>query len=496
MKFIHFCVFIGATIFLGACTNERTEAEPAAPPNFLFLFADDMAYNAWAAAGNEHIATPNLDQLAREGFTFTHAFNQGSWSGAVCVVSRAMLNSGRFIYHARSDIQTVSLWGEEMQKNGYHTFMTGKWHNGDATVLKSFDQAMSIGKGMFETKGGPKGDGYRRPTPTHDSWSPSDTSLLGHWSPMVKDIVVTDSGKAIGETYVVKQHTSELYADHAIEYLKRYGEEDPDHPFFMYVAFNAPHDPRQAPQSFVDKYPEASLPLPANYMEEHPFDQGERYTLRDEILGPFPRTPDAVRRHIQEYYAIITHMDEQIGRILAALDEKGLRENTYIIFTADHGLAVGSHGLMGKQNAYDHSIRVPLVFSGPGIPEGANSDELVYLQSIFPTSLTLGNMNIPDHVEFADLSSLLLTNSGIGEEAIFGSYKDFQRMVRTKEFKYILYPEANEVQLFNMKEDPDERRNLANSADLLPVREELHALLVNLQERVGDTLSLKEIEPN
>ena len=476
--------------------NEREEAQSASKPNFLFLFADDMAYNAWSAVGNEHISTPNLDQLAREGYTFTHAFNQGSWSGAVCVVSRAMLNSGRFVYHARSDIQTVSLWGEEMQKNGYHTFMTGKWHNGDATVLKSFDQAVSIGKGMFETKGGPAGNGYRRPTPENDTWSPSDTSLMGHWSPQVKDIVNTDSGKVIGNPYVVRQHTSELYADNAIEYLDQYGKENPEHPFFMYVAFNAPHDPRQAPQSFVDQYPEASLPLPTNYMEEHPFDQGERYTLRDEILGPFPRTPEAVKRHIQEYYAIIAHMDEQIGRILTTLDKNGLRENTYIIFTADHGLAVGSHGLMGKQNPYDHSIRVPLIFSGPGIPKGAQSEELVYLQSIFPTSLSLGKMNIPPHVEFSDLASFFFGDSGVGEEAIFGSYKDFQRMVRTKEYKYILYPEVNEVQLFDMREDPDEMRNLASSADLSPVRKELHALLENLQERVGDTLSLKEIEAN
>ena len=496
MRICCHCIILFIPIILLSCLPEKAEESVPSKPNILFLFADDMAYNALAAMGNSHISTPNLDKLVEKGYTFSHAFNQGSWSGAVCVVSRAMLNSGRFVYHARTDIHTVPLWGEIMENNGYQTFMTGKWHNGDATVLKSFDQAKSIGKGMFETLGGPKGAGYRRPTEDNDTWRASDTSLLGHWAPPVKDIVHTDSGKVIGETYVVRKHTSELYADNAIAYLNDYGESKSEKPFFMYVAFNAPHDPRQAPQSYLDMYPADEMPIPANYMDEHPFDQGERYTLRDEILGPFPRTKKVVQRHLQEYYAIISHMDAQIGRILSTLEEQGLAENTHIIFTADHGLAVGSHGLMGKQNPYDHSIRVPLIFSGPGIPSNSISNELVYLQSVHPTTLALAGISIPSHVEFANLTPLFASSDEKGEEEIFGSYKDFQRLIRTDTYKYVVYPQAEEVQLFNLEEDPDELKNLANDLKFEKIRDELHARLEKLQQKVGDTLVLARIPAN
>ena len=492
-------ILIILSIFWGFACSEGTpkkspEKGSAKRPNILFLFADDMAYNALGAMGNTVVKTPNLDKLASKGFMFTHAFNQGSWSGAVCVVSRAMLNSGRFIYHARNDINEVPLWGEVLGQNGYNTFLTGKWHNGDPTVLKSFQQAKSIGKGMFETLGGPTGTGYRRPTPTNDIWSASDTSLLGHWTPEVKDIVYSDSGKAIGVPYIAHKHTSTLYADQAIAYLSEREQAEEADPFFMYVAFNAPHDPRQAPQPYLDMYPIEDIPLPESYLPEHPFDQGERYTLRDEILGPFPRTEEAVKRHLQEYYAITTHMDAEIGRILEALEASGASENTYVIFTADHGLAVGSHGLLGKQNSYDHSIRVPLIFTGPGIPSNRTSDALVYLQSVHPTTFDLVDLPTPSHVEFESLHAHFYTDEANGEEEIFGSYKDFQRMLRTQTHKYILYPEAQEVQLFNLIEDPNELHNLANNPESKDLLQDLHQRLTRLQEKVGDPLDISAVQ--
>lgn len=486
-----FFVVIGLGL---SCAEPSQEVKEPSRPNILFLFADDMAYNAMGAMGNTLVKTPHLDELASRGFMFTHAFNQGSWSGAVCVVSRAMLNSGRFVYHARNDINEVPLWGEVLGQNGYQTFMTGKWHNGDHTVLKSFQQAKSIGKGMFETLGGPSGTGYKRPTPTNDTWSAADTSLLGHWTPEVKDIVYSDSGKSIGTPYIAHKHTSTLYADHAIDFLSTWKESEEAEPFFMYVAFNAPHDPRQAPQSYLDMYPVEEIPLPPNYLPEHPFDQGERYTLRDEILAPFPRSEAAVRRHLQEYYAIISHMDAEIGRVLAALEASGALENTYVIFTADHGLAVGSHGLLGKQNAYDHSIRVPLIFSGPGIPQSKTSDEMVYLQSVHPTTFELASLSIPSHIEFESLYSHFSQDGATGESEIFGSYKDFQRMLRTERYKYILYPEVQKTQLFDLIEDPNELNNLAENPDSKELIEKMHQSLIRLQEKVGDPLDITGVQ--
>ena len=487
-----FVLALALPLLFISCESSSEEVAPslAGKPNFLFIFADDQAFDTIQALGHPIVQTPNLDRLVQQGMNFTHTFNQGSWSGAVCVVSRAMLNSGRYIYRAREDIDRVPLWGEVFTDAGYETFLTGKWHNGDATATKSFKYGKSIGRGMYETKEGPAGPGYRRPTPENQSWSPTDRSLLGHWSPEVKDIEDTIIGKRMGGEYVVEQHSSELYADRAIQFMESYINMEERGPFFMYVSFNAPHDPRQAPKEYVDLYPLDSLQLPPNFLPEHPFDQGERNTLRDEILAPFPRTEEAIKTHLQEYYAIITHMDHEIGRIMNSLDELGLSDNTYIIFTADHGLAVGQHGLLGKQNQYDHSIRVPLMMAGPGIEPGSTNDALVYLQSVYPTTCELAGLPIPETVEFRSLLPLIEQESQMSYEAIFGSYKHFQRMVRTASHKLVVYPEVDQVHLFDMQQDPYEMNNLAASPAYRDTLEMLYDQLRQLQEEVGDTLQL------
>lgn len=482
---------LGALLLVG-CQSANNGAETQAPPNVLFLFADDQAYDALHALGTEEIVTPNLDRLVARGFTFTHAFNQGAWSGAVCVASRAMLNSGLYLYHAQAEMERVTLWGEAFMDAGYRTFITGKWHNSEASLLRSFDEGRSIGGGMYETRGGSTGPGYRRPTPTNDTWRASDTTLLGHWTPTVYDLVPTDTGRAVGESYTVHQHTSALYADRAIAFLEDHAQQ-PDQPFFMYVAFNAPHDPRQAPQPYLEMYPVDEVPLPPSYLPVHPFDQGERNTLRDEILAPFPRTETAVRTHRREYYAIITHMDDQIGRILDRLDALGLTDNTLIVFTADHGLAVGRHGLMGKQNQYDHSIRAPLILAGPGIEAGGRSEALTYLQSVYPTTCELAGVPVPPTVEFESLVPVLQGETDTSYTAVFGAYKDFQRMVRTDTWKLIVYPEARQLQLFNLKDDPHELTNLAARPGYEATIQALYQQLHVLQQDVGDTLPLPDL---
>src|SRR5262249_55409521 len=153
---------------------------------------------------------------------------------------------------------------------------------------------------------------------------------------------------------------SSMFADAAIGFLRR----KQDNPFFLHVCFTAPHDPLIMPPGFEGKYDPARLPLPQNFLPRHPFDHGN-LEGRDELLWPFPRTPDDVRGELASYYAVISHMDAQIGRILAALDETRLAENTIVIFSSDQGLSIGSHGLRGKQNMYEHTVGVPLVLRGP-----------------------------------------------------------------------------------------------------------------------------------
>ena len=149
--------------------------------------------------------------------------------------------------------------------------------------------------------------------------------------------------------------------------------------------------PRQAPKEIVDLYPSGRIQVPPNYLPEHPFDQGD-HRGRDEVLAPFPRTREAVQVHRSEYYAHVTFLDAQIGRILEALERSGKAASTYVILTADHGLAVGQHGLMGKQNLYDHSTRMPLLVAGPGIPRGKRVDAMVYQHSMFATTCELAGV--------------------------------------------------------------------------------------------------------
>jgi choline-sulfatase len=455
-----------------AAASSKTKKQP----NILFLFTDDQTFRSIGCLNNPAVKTPNIDRLVKNGVTFTHCFNQGSWSGAVCIASRAMLNTGRYIYHAKKDINNkeTPLWGETFRKAGYQTFMTGKWHNGDKTLKRSFETVGPHGGGMFHSTDY-DGEAYYRPAPDND-WEPYDKSLEGHWRKQEDGSIV---------------HSSRLWADAAIDFLENDATQKDD-PFFMYVAFHAPHDPRQSPKKFVDMYPLDEIEIPPNYKPEHPFDQGD-HKLRDEILAPFPRTEHAVKVHLQEYYAIITHADYQIGRILDALEESGEADNTIIVFSADHGLAVGQHGLLGKQNQYEHSIRMPLVFSGPGIAKDVKNDSLVYLHSMFATTCEMAGIEVPETVEFPSISPMVYGQNGQGEEAIYGSYRDFQRMVRTDRYKLIRYPHNGEVQLFDMKKDPWEMNNLAGKPGMQDKIKQLNKQLKKLQKQVGDELELKEM---
>ena len=448
-------------------------------PNVLFLFADDQTYECIRALGYDEIETPNLDRLIRGGVTFTHAYNQGSWSGAVCNASRCMLNTGRFLWHAQKVYRTAEnervagrFWSEHMKRAGYQTYMTGKWHV-RANARKAFDVVADVRGGMpNQTR-----QGYNRPLEgVEDPWKPWDKKFGGYWK----------GGK----------HWSEVVGDHAVDFLGRAAKSDK--PFFMYIAFNAPHDPRQSPKSYVEKYPLDKVKVPANFLPEYPYKDkiGCGKGLRDEKLAPFPRTRYAVKVNRQEYYAIITHMDAQVGRILAALEKSGKMDNTYVFFSADHGLAVGQHGLMGKQNLFDHSVRVPLMVNGPGIPAGRKNDTPVYLQDIMPTTLELAGARKPDHVQFNSLMPLIDGRRKTTYDAIYGGYLKSQRMITAGGYKLLLYPNYKKVLLFNLKEDPLEMTDLAERPEHKPLIRKLIARLAGLQKETGDTLDLKEFYPD
>lgn len=477
-------------------------AETIHRPNILFILTDDQSYDAVHALGGDEIQTPNMDRLAREGLTFTHAYNMGAWHGAVCVASRTMLNTGRFLWRAKAreqqleqDAQHGTFWSQRMQQVGYKTYFSGKWHV-KVDVHHVFDQGRvhHVRPGMpHQTE-----MGYNRPLENEpDRWKPWDKSRGGYW----------EGGR----------HWSEVVADDAVEYLQQTSV-DPS-PFFMYLAFNAPHDPRQSPREFIQRYPQAQIKIPDSFLPEYPYatPMGCGPNMRDERLAPFPRTIHAIQVHRQEYYAIVTHLDEQIGRVLEALRQSGQAENTYVLFTSDHGLAIGRHGLLGKQNMFDHSVRMPLIITGPDVPAGRRLSVPVYMQDVMPTTLELAGAQPSPDIEFHSLLSRIRrveadnlpipenheTPSKDSEDptrslypAIYGAYRNLQRMITAGDYKLILYPSIQKKLLFNLREDPEEIHDLAEQPTYQATVGRLYAELVRLQKTMDDPLELSEVYPD
>ncbi|MEG3768284.1 sulfatase-like hydrolase/transferase [Alteromonas sp. 14N.309.X.WAT.G.H12] len=464
-----------------------------AKPNILFIFADDLSYKTAGFNGNDVVKTPNLDRIAAQGTVFEKAYNMGSWVPAVCHSSRTMLNTGKFLWRSKEVEQAYNagkvtrqiasqLWARRMQQAGYNTYMTGKWHV-DVPAALVFD---SIGT---ERAGMPlqKNRRYLRSfDPQQDSWSPYDQTMGGYWQ----------GGK----------HWSEVQADEAIDFLRHYQD---DKPFFVYLAFNAPHDPRQAPKKYQDLYPISTLSLPENFIPRPNSELMEAMgikrkaetpkvispafplgtLLRDEALAPYPRTEYSVKVNRQEYYAAISHMDKQIGRVVAQLKQRGELDNTLIIFTADHGLAIGEHGLMGKQNMYEHSLAAPLFLTGPGIPKGKIRKQLIYLQDAMATSLEVAEADL-DGIEFKSLLPLVNDARKTSYSSIYGAYMNFQRAIIKDNLKLILYPDNKKVALFDLQQDPNEIRNLAGQPEHWNKVRQLFNLLIAKQKDMGDTLDL------
>ncbi len=450
----------------------------AEKPNILFVFADDMTFESIGAYGLTDCKTPNLDRLVKNGATFSQAYNMGAWNGAVCVASRAMLNSGAFVNRAQAAVKEKPHWSEMMKGGGYSTYMTGKWH---VPGKPRFDVVQDARGGMPKGSGynRPKRSGYNRPKSKEDyenGWKPWDKSQGGFWA---------------GGT-----HWSEVVANHGIDFLKQAKKDDK--PFFMYLAFNVSHDPRQSPKEYIDMYPLDKIKVPKNYLDLYPHKDamGCGPGLRDEKLAPFPRTEFAVKVHRQEYFAIITHMDAQIGRILEALEATGKADNTYIIFTADHGLACGHHGLLGKQSMYDHSMRVPFMIVGPGIKPGSKFEMPIYLQDAMATTLDLAKIEKPEQVEFNSLMPLIKGTKKVQYERIYGKYVNLQRMIAKGDWKLISYPKAQVLRLFNTAKDPDEMHDLAGKPEYAAKLKELKAGLKVLQKEMGDNLDIDNPAPD
>jgi arylsulfatase A-like enzyme len=424
----------------------------AAKPNILHIHADDHRPDGLRALGNPLLVTPNLDSLVERGMTFTHCYTMGSMIGAVCTPSRTMLLTGRSWQripgapaatpHATDP---ATFLPRVIAAAGYKTWHMGKYGNGFPAGLKEFESTVR--------------DESNGKTPETD-----------------------------------RAHSSRRLADRTIEFLKSRAANPAEKPFYLYLAPPVPHDPRNAEPQFHQLYDPAKIPLSPAFLPQHPFDNGEM-AVRDEALAPWPRTPENTKEQLASYYACVTGFDYHLGRIFAELKASGQWDNTIIVFSADNGLSMGEHGLFGKQNLYEFGgMHVPLVLAGPGIPKG-RSGALVYLMDLFSTFADFAGAKLPDGVEGRSLRPVIEGKQSKVRDVLYTGYRDGQRAIRDERWKLIRYPLVGRTQLFDLKVDPHELRNLASRPEHAAKVSELNARLTREMAGYADTTPLTVAQP-
>ena len=437
-------------------------------PNVLILLTDDQRFNTVHALGNPLIQTPNMDRLAWAGTSFTQASCQGGISGALCVTSRAALMTGRTINHLDgADVISAghTTLPEMLRQAGYFTFATGKWHNDVASFARIFDGGDNI---FFGGMHFPADGGHEHP-------------LLYHFDPTG---AYPSAAQFHGDKF-----SSTMYADAAIQFLQT--QPPAGRPFFCYVAFTSPHDPRTPPPPFDTMYDWTQIPLPDNFLPEHPFDNGELHN-RDEDLEPMPRDPDVIRQQIAAYYGMISEVDFEIGRILDTLEQRGLLDHTIIFFAGDNGLALGAHGLLGKQNLYEESLRIPMIFAGPGATASTVDERFISLFDVMPTVASMLGISPPVTSEG---SAFLGAAAAFSRPDGYYQYRDIHRAIRTSDrWKLIGYrltatgAAFDRVQLFNLDADPIEMNDLSARDEYQVKLTELQSLLATERARYDDPL--------
>ncbi len=476
---------VASNLLISGC-HQPLDTVKSQRPNILFILTDDQRYDALGVMGNPYIETPNIDSLAAKGIVFNNAYIMGSNHGAVCRPSRSMLLTGlglNNVYPELSEI-TTEQWENDtvigvfrpfggaiakkitfpqaLKSNGYVTFGTGKWHNCRNSFLNGFDKGRDI---FF----GGMADHFNTPVTNLNedgTFSRSDS----------------------------KGFSTDIFTSATLEFFNEHAAVNNDKPFFAYVSYTAPHDPRSPALEYIDYYGESSLPVPPNLKSRHPFgfEGGEtvtrrpQMTIRDEQTGTWPRTPEQITKQLADYYGLITHIDDDVGQMISRLKDLDMMDNTIIIFTSDNGLAMGSHGLLGKQSLYEHSIKVPLVISGPGIPEGNIYESLVYLHDLYPTIFDMTGVEIPEGLDGENLMPLVRGEREHVRDVLFTIYWDFIRAVRDDRYKLITYPLIHHIQLFDLHTDPQEVNNLAYLPEFQNKVEQMLDLLEDCKREAKD----------
>lgn len=438
----------GTALGLMTAHTPRASAAPDRP-NLLLIVSDDHHFRALGTESRGLIHTPNLDRLAAEGTHFTHCYV----SNPICTPSRATMLTGQYGFrngvtffghpiHDASPRWPQLLADAEYRQIGY----TGKWHN---------DQR-----------------------PLHHGFTAMRHTFLGgmHDYDRIPVVQGSDDPRAY-----VNRNPTEVFTDGALDLLESFR----GGPFALQLSFTAPHDPRVAPPAYEAMYPPEAMPLPPNYMAQPRFDPGT-LDIRDEKLLERPLDPMEIRRETGRYYAMITHMDAQIGRVLEWLESRGQFDNTLIAFVGDNGLTLGAHGLLGKQTLLDDGVRVPLIVRGPGVARGARCDALVDVMDLMPTLCEAGGAPVPEGVDGRSLWPHLRDAAAPGRDTVFGHYEDLFRSVRTRHYKYIHHLKTVREELFDLGADPYELHDIAGIPAHAETQTNLRNRLTQWRADMGD----------
>jgi arylsulfatase A-like enzyme len=434
------------SLLIFCCVGLLTEKLDAAKrPNILFILVDDQSpFDLKVYNPESKLETPNIDRLAREGVVLDTAYQMGSWSGAVCTPSRHMIMSGRTVWH---------LPGKRNRKN--HP------NEGNKELvppdLADFTMAAVFNNAGYDTM---------RTCKNGNSYEAANKLFT----------IRKDATKRGGTA----ESGSEWHGDQVMDYLKHREAGHDENPFLIYYGFSHPHDTRDGTPELLKKYgavnhtdknsPPAENPLqpklPVNYLPEHPFHHGHP-GLRDEVAvsGVWERRDErTIRNELGREFACSENIDIQIGRVLKQLEKTGEIDNTWIIYTADHGMAIGRHGLQGKQNLYEHTWRVPYIVKGPGVPAGVRGTGNIYLLDTLATLCDIAGITAPKTNEGNSFRSVLEGTQKTVRDTLFGVYcggtKPGMRCVRKGDWKLIKYDvldgKVRETQLFNLVENPHE----------------------------------------
>jgi|APTNR8051073442_1049403.scaffolds.fasta_scaffold13413_2 arylsulfatase A-like enzyme len=421
-------------------------------PNVLLLLSDDHNHRALGCSGNPVIRTPNLDRLAAEGVYFQRCFTPNP----ICTPSRACLYTGQdswsngVTFNGKTIHEDSPLLPKLLAAAGYETCFIGKWHNDGLPWTRGY------------TTGG-------------RCWIGGE---FDHFR-----IELTPFGKDLAERRPAGVYSSTAFTDDAVAYLGR----DHDRPFLMVLAYTVGHDVFRAPPGYEGKYAPAEVPLPPNFLPKPPFEQFFP-GIRDETVLPFPRTEASVREATAEYYAMIEHLDEQIGRILDTLKGRGLERNTLVIFGSAKGLSLGSHGIIGKQTMYEEGLRTSLIVRHPTLkPVSPTQTALVSNMDLLPTICEAAGVATPASIEGRSLLGLYDGSRTDPRERLFFSYHDpnrstVTRAVRTDRHKFVQHLVTGERQLFDLERDPFELENLVGRPEVADLERELEGELLKWRE--------------